>query len=230
MRVLVLLCCVAAASAAVTEPRVLLKLSPLIGGPKLLRVHSQLFVDSGAGINGWDFVPKDATAPATLARLVTLRAAPGAVCRSARSLANDGVGMYDVGAAAGSVVRLSTPPSPRGRRTCISCRTTAGATRSTPRPRRSARTGAGRSGARRRGAKAATLAARATTRRARRRRGARRGKVEAPGPRWRGSSPRRTVRAPGHRSARSPTRPSPPVKRFRGMVVHTAAARCRVWP
>ena len=66
-----------AASAAVTEPRVLLKLSPLIGGPKLLRLHSQLFVDSGAGINGWDFVPKDATAPATLARLVTLRAAPG---------------------------------------------------------------------------------------------------------------------------------------------------------
>ena len=74
MRV-ILLCCVAAASAAVTEPRVLLKLSPLIGGPKLLRIHSQLFVDSGAGINGWDFVPKDATAPATLARLVTLRAA-----------------------------------------------------------------------------------------------------------------------------------------------------------
>ena len=71
MRVLFVLCCVAAASAAVTEPRVLLKLSPLIGGPKVLRLHSQLFVDSGAGINGWDFVPKDATAPATLARLVT---------------------------------------------------------------------------------------------------------------------------------------------------------------
>ena len=53
------------------------RLYPLIGGPKLLRVHSQLFVDSGAGIDGWDFVPKDATAPATLARLVTLRAAPG---------------------------------------------------------------------------------------------------------------------------------------------------------
>ena len=81
MRVLMLLCCVAAASAAVTEPRVLLKLSPLIGGPKLLRVHSQLFVDSGAGIDGWDFVPKDATAPATLARLVTLRAAPGGARR-----------------------------------------------------------------------------------------------------------------------------------------------------
>ena len=99
MRVLVLLCCVAAASAAVTEPRVLLKLSPLIGGPKLLRLHSQLFVDSGAGIDGWDFVPKDATAPATLARLVTLRAAPG---DARRLVANDGVGMYDVGAAAAS--------------------------------------------------------------------------------------------------------------------------------
>jgi hypothetical protein len=98
MRV-ILLCCVAAASAAVTEPRVLLKLSPLIGGPKLLRVHSQLFVDSGAGIDGWDFVPKDATAPATLARLVTLRAAPG---DARRLVANDGVGMYDVGAAAAS--------------------------------------------------------------------------------------------------------------------------------
>lgn len=94
MRVLFLLSCVAA---AVTEPRVLLKLSPLIGGPKLLRVHSQLFVDSGAGINGWDFVPKDATAPATLARLVTLRAAPG---DARRLVANDGVGMYDVGEAA----------------------------------------------------------------------------------------------------------------------------------
>ena len=99
MRVLVLLCCGAAVSAAVTEPRVLLKLSPLIGGPKLLRLHSQLFVDSGAGINGWDFVPKDATAPATLARLVTLRAAPG---DARRLVASDGVGMYDVGAAAAS--------------------------------------------------------------------------------------------------------------------------------
>ncbi|CAH0371274.1 unnamed protein product [Pelagomonas calceolata] len=97
MRALFLLCCGAAASAAVTEPRVLLKLSPLIGGPKLLRVHSQLFVDSGAGIDGWDFVPKDATAPATLARLLTLRAAPG---DARRLVANDGVGMYDVGAAA----------------------------------------------------------------------------------------------------------------------------------
>ena len=99
MRVLVLLCCGAAASAAVTEPRVLLKLSPLIGGPKLLRLHSQLFVDSGAGIDGWDFVPKDATAPATLARLVTLRAAPG---DARRLVANDGAGMYDVGAASAS--------------------------------------------------------------------------------------------------------------------------------
>ena len=99
MRVLVLLCCVAPAWPAVTEPRVLLKLSPLIGGPKLLRLHSQLFVDSGAGIDGWDFVPKDATAPATLARLVTLRAAPG---DARRLIANDGVGMYDVGAAAAS--------------------------------------------------------------------------------------------------------------------------------
>ena len=96
MRVLFLLSCVAA---AVTEPRVLLKLSPLIGGPKLLRVHSQLFVDSGAGIIGWDFVPKDATAPATLARLVTLRAAPG---DARRLVANDGVGMFDVGPAASS--------------------------------------------------------------------------------------------------------------------------------
>ena len=99
MRVLFVPCCVAAASAAVTEPRVLLKLSPLIGGPKMLRVHSQLFVDSGSGINGWDFVPKDATAPATLARLVTLRAAPG---DARRLVANDGVGMYDIGAAAAS--------------------------------------------------------------------------------------------------------------------------------
>ena len=99
MRVLVLLCCVAPARPAVTEPRVLLKLSPLIGGPKVLRLHSQLFVDSGAGIDGWDFVPKDATAPATLARLVTLRSAPG---DARRLVANDGAGMYDVGAAAAS--------------------------------------------------------------------------------------------------------------------------------
>ena len=180
MRVLFLLCCGAAASAAVTEPRVLLKLSPLIGGPKLLRFHSQLFVDSGAGIDGWDFVPKDATAPATLARLLTLRAAPG---DARRLVANDGVGMFDVGARPRRRQAISTPPSPRGRRTCTSCRTTAGATRSTPRPRRSARTEAGPFGARRRGAKAATLAARgATTDGARRRRGGARGrKVEARG-------------------------------------------------
>ena len=96
MRVLFLLSC---GAAAVTEPRVLLKLSPLIGGPKPLRVHSQLFVDSGSGISGWDFVPKDATAPATLARLVTLRAAPG---DARRLVANDGAGMWDVGAASAS--------------------------------------------------------------------------------------------------------------------------------
>ena len=96
MRVLFLLSC---GAAAVTEPRVLFKLSPLVGGPKLLRVHSQLFVDSGPGISGWDFVPKDATAPATLARLVTLRAAPG---DARRLVANDGVGMFDVGPAASS--------------------------------------------------------------------------------------------------------------------------------
>ena len=96
MRMLFLLSC---GAAAVTEPRVLLKLSPLIGGPRLLRVHSQLFVDTGNGLNGWDFVPKDATAPATLARLVTLRAAPG---DARRLVANDGVGMWDVGAAAAS--------------------------------------------------------------------------------------------------------------------------------
>ena len=99
IRVLFVLCCIAAASAAVTEPRVLLKLSPLIGGPKLLRLHSQLFLDTGAGIDGWDFVPKDATAPATLARLVTLRAAPG---DARRLVANAGVGRYDVGAATAS--------------------------------------------------------------------------------------------------------------------------------
>ena len=63
MRALFLLCCGAAASAAVTEPRVLLKLSPLIGGPKLLRLHSQLFVDSGAGINGWDANREVCTTP-----------------------------------------------------------------------------------------------------------------------------------------------------------------------
>ena len=114
MRVLVLLCCVAPARPAVTEPRVLLKLSPLIGGPKLLRLHSQLFVDSGSGINGWDFVPKDATAPATLARLVTLRAAPG---DSRRLLANDGVGMYDVGAAAAAASSQTIDAALAGRPT-----------------------------------------------------------------------------------------------------------------
>ena len=96
MRVLFLLCC---GAAAVTEPRVLLKLSPLIGGPKLLRVHSQLFVDSGAGINGWDFVPKDATALSTLARLVTLRAAPG---DARRLVASDVVHAY-------TIIRHETP-------------------------------------------------------------------------------------------------------------------------
>ena len=100
------------ADAAVTEPRVLLKLSPLIGGPKLLRVHSQLFVDSGAGINGWDFVPKDATAPATLARLVTLRAAPG---DARRLVANDGVGMYDVGAASASAEAIEAALAARSK-------------------------------------------------------------------------------------------------------------------
>ena len=109
MRVLFLLSC---GAAAVTEPRVLLKLSPLIGGPRILKVHSSLFVDSGAGIIGWDFVPKDATAPATLARLVTLRAAPG---DARRLVANDGVGMWDVGAASASAEAIDAALAARSK-------------------------------------------------------------------------------------------------------------------
>ena len=98
--VTLLLCaCTAAALSAAPTRRVYVRLSPLIGGPKALKVHSAVFIDSGVGdaVYGFDFVPLEPTAPRTLSRLVTLRGTPGEI----RTLAApDPRGMVVVGAAA----------------------------------------------------------------------------------------------------------------------------------
>jgi len=100
-----LLCAAAAAAAAASPPPpssrlVYLKLSPLIGGPRALRVHSALFMDRDeGGLVGWDFVPQAATEAATLRRLLSLRAVRG---ERRRLYAADARGMCVLGSAAAS--------------------------------------------------------------------------------------------------------------------------------
>lgn len=74
-------------------------MTPLIGGPQLLRVHTAVYMDSGAGaLVGWDFVPEAATSPSTVKRLLALRSAPG----DRRQLAAiDGRDMFVLGPAVG---------------------------------------------------------------------------------------------------------------------------------
>ncbi|EOD18779.1 hypothetical protein EMIHUDRAFT_209348 [Emiliania huxleyi CCMP1516] len=75
-------------------------LSPLIGGPRALRVHSALFMDRDeGGLVGWDFVPQAATEAATLRRLLSLRAVRG---ERRRLYAADARGMCVLGSAAAS--------------------------------------------------------------------------------------------------------------------------------
>ena len=98
-----LLCAAAAAAASPPPPSgrlVYLKLSPLIGGPRALRVHSALFMDRDeGGLVGWDFVPQAATEAATLRRLLSLRAVRG---ERRRLYAADARGMCVLGSAAAS--------------------------------------------------------------------------------------------------------------------------------
>lgn len=57
-----------------------LQLSPLVGGPKWLRVHVKvLLVDSSDTVHFWDFVPLNATSPATLASLLRFRSVPAEI-------------------------------------------------------------------------------------------------------------------------------------------------------
>jgi len=82
-------------------PKVYIKLSPLIGGPRAVRVHSAIMMDSGVGdgVLGWDLVPAEPQSRATLARLATGRAADGVSRRLADA---DARGLYVLGAAAAS--------------------------------------------------------------------------------------------------------------------------------
>ena len=84
------------ASGVTSKPRVFVRLSKLIGGPSALRLHSAVFVEQGDALVGFDFVPLDATNPATVTRLLSLRSAPGAV----RELhLSDSRGLLDLGPA-----------------------------------------------------------------------------------------------------------------------------------
>mmetsp|Transcript_21899 Transcript_21899/g.86936 ORF Transcript_21899/g.86936 Transcript_21899/m.86936 type:complete len:317 (-) Transcript_21899:65-1015(-) len=70
-------------------PGVYVRLAPLVGGPAALPVHSQCFVDDASSdqLIGFDMLPRDATSPATIRRLLALQSAPGVV-RELRRPAN----------------------------------------------------------------------------------------------------------------------------------------------
>lgn len=58
---------------------------PLIGGPKWLPIHSVVTATTDDGVKqSWDFIPKDATNPQTLLRLLTFQSVPG-IARYRRS-------------------------------------------------------------------------------------------------------------------------------------------------
>ena len=84
---------------AAAPRRVYLRITPLIGGPPALKLHSAVFVDSGIddAVYGYDFIPRDPDAPATVARLLSLRSAPGEFRRLA---APDARGLLPLGDAA----------------------------------------------------------------------------------------------------------------------------------
>ena len=65
-----------------------LRLSPLVGGPKFLRVHTALFVEDDNELVGFDFLPREPTDPETLRKLVTMQTCPGQV-RELRSVLDD---------------------------------------------------------------------------------------------------------------------------------------------
>lgn len=70
------------------DKRMQLQLSPLIGGPKWLSVHCKLILSSGDdGVeHTFDFVPEQATEPATLVRLLTLQDVPGMIRYQSRAV------------------------------------------------------------------------------------------------------------------------------------------------
>ena len=71
-------------AAAAAPPALLssvsLQLSPLVGGPRWLKVHVKVLLrDSDDITHAWGFVPLNATAPATLASLLSFKAVPGEI-------------------------------------------------------------------------------------------------------------------------------------------------------
>ncbi|KAJ8599087.1 hypothetical protein CTAYLR_008869 [Chrysophaeum taylorii] len=59
--------------------QVFVRLSPLVGGPKFLRVHTACFVEEDDLLVGFDFLPANPTSPETFRRLLTLQPCPGIV-------------------------------------------------------------------------------------------------------------------------------------------------------
>jgi len=55
------------------NPSVTLQTAPLIGGPKWLPLHVKVVIDQ---THTFDYIPQDATSPATLRQLLSLRTVP----------------------------------------------------------------------------------------------------------------------------------------------------------
>eukprot|EP00808_Paulinella_micropora_P011676 g4172.t1 len=88
-------------------PRLYIRFSPLIGGPSFLPLHSTIYVDDGeGGLVGWDFLPENATDPATLRRIISLRSTEGLV-RERRLRGVSRSGLMRIGTVAPSLLNSS---------------------------------------------------------------------------------------------------------------------------
>jgi hypothetical protein len=70
-------------AAARSEPSAVtttLQLAPLVGGPKWFKVHVKVrLLKSSGETHAWDFVPRDATRPETLAKLLSFQTVPAEI-------------------------------------------------------------------------------------------------------------------------------------------------------
>ena len=78
--------CCAGLDSGITSLNLYLRFSPLIGGPRFLRVpaHAEVIIanESTGSLHRYDFVPANPTDPKTLATLLILRSVPGVLrCR-----------------------------------------------------------------------------------------------------------------------------------------------------
>lgn len=89
--------------------RAFIRLTPLIGGPAFLRVHTAFLCEvSPSRLIGFDFLPAEASSAATISRLLRLEAAPGIVreLQWPTTMATSDNGFFDIGDCVADVADL----------------------------------------------------------------------------------------------------------------------------